>query len=380
MKLAGEHVCVEQRGAGANPHYSVVVTGPDMPQEFSIDDRLIGPSHPPYIIAELSANHNGSLERALETIEMAHRCGADAVKLQTYTPDTMTIDCDASDFVISGGLWDGYKLYDLYKWAHTPYDWHRKMFDHARKIGITVFSTPFDESAVDLLEDMNAPAYKIASFEATDLALIRYAARTGKPMIVSTGMASEDEIGEAVAAARDAGCRDLVLLHCISSYPAPMDQANLRQIPELGRSFGVVPGLSDHTLGTTVAVASVALGAAVIEKHVTLSRADKGPDSEFSLEPDELARLCRDSRDAWSALGRAGFDRKPAEIANKQFRRSIYFVRDLPAGAVVGPDDIRRIRPGMGLAPKNIDEILGRQLKRAVRRGEATTWDVLKET
>lgn len=344
---------------------------------FSIDGRPVGAAEPPYIIAELSANHNGSLDRALDTIEAAKRCGADAVKLQTYTPDTITIDCDMPDFMVQGGLWDGYKLYDLYKWAHTPFEWHKRMFEHARKIGVTVFSTPFDESAVDLLENLDAPAYKIASFEATDLPLIRYVARTGKPMIISTGMASEEEIGEAVAAARDAGCRDLVLLHCISSYPAPTNQSNLRQIPELGRRYGVLPGLSDHTLGTTVAVASVALGASVIEKHFTLSREDPGPDSAFSLEPDELARLCDDARDAWSALGEAGFTRKPAEAANVQFRRSIYFVRDLPAGAVIGADDIRRIRPGRGLAPKHFDAIIGCKVMRDVRRGEATSWELL---
>lgn len=346
---------------------------------FCINNRAIGPGHPPYIIAELSANHNGSLERALETIEAAQRCGADAVKLQTYTADTMTIDCDAPDFMIQGGLWDGYKLYDLYQWAQTPFEWHQAMFEHARKCGITVFSTPFDESAVDLLESIHTPAYKIASFEMLDLPLIRYAASTGKPMIMSTGMASETEIEEAVTTAREAGCKDLVLLHCISSYPAPMEQANLRQMPELGHRFHTVPGLSDHTLGTAASVAAVALGACVIEKHFTLSRADKGPDSEFSLEPAELSRLCADARDTWLALGRPGFERQKAEEGSKVFRRSIYFVRDLPAGAVVGSEDIRRIRPGMGLAPKHFDEIVGRRLKVAVTRGMATSWDMFDE-
>ena len=332
---------------------------------FSINRRPIGPNHPPFIIAELSANHNGSLDRALETIDAAKECGADAIKLQTYTPDTMTIDCDRPGFMIEGGLWDGYKLYDLYRWAHTPYDWHRAMFEHARKIGITVFSTPFDETAVDLLREMDAPAYKIASFELTDLPLIRYVAKAGRPMIMSTGMANDIEIEEAVAAARGGGCDELVLLHCISSYPAPIDQSNLKQMPALAERFGTLPGLSDHTLGTTAAVAAVALGACLIEKHFTLSRKDKGPDSSFSLEPEELKQLCTASRDAWAALGTAGFERKAAEEGSSVFRRSIYFVKDLPAGATVRKDDIRRIRPGHGLPPRHFDELLGRKLKNA---------------
>lgn len=341
---------------------------------FAINGRKIGPEQPPYIIAELSANHNGSLERALQTIDAAHRCGASAIKLQTYTADTMTIDSDRPEFLVRGGLWDGYKLYDLYKWAETPFEWHQAMFAHARKIGITVFSTPFDESAVDLLEGLNAPAYKIASFENTDLPLIRYVAKTGKPMIMSTGMATEEEIAEAVDAARSAGCQDLVLLHCISSYPAPMEQANIRQMPELARRFGALPGLSDHTMGTTASVAAVALGACVIEKHFTLSRADKGPDSEFSLEPAELERLCKDTHDAWLTLGKAGYQRQAAEEGSKVFRRSVYFMRDLPAGSVVGAEDIRRIRPALGLAPKHFDALLGKRLKVAVQRGTPTSW------
>ena len=344
-----------------------------------IDGRAIGPDHPPYIIAELSANHNGSLERALQTIDAAHQAGADAIKLQTYTADTMTIDCDREEFMIKGGLWDGYKLYDLYRWAETPFEWHQAMFAHARKLGIVVFSTPFDESAVDLLEQLNAPAYKIASFENTDLPLIRYVAKTGKPIIMSTGMASEEEIAEAVDATRSAGCKELVLLHCISSYPAPMDQANIRQLAELGRRFDALPGLSDHTLGTTASVAAVALGACVIEKHFTLSRADKGPDSEFSIEPDELKRLCQDTHDAWRALGQVSYDRQSAEAGSKVFRRSIYFVHDLPAGSVIGPEDIRRIRPGMGLAPKHFDELMGKRLKVAVERGMPTSWNLFDE-
>lgn len=343
---------------------------------FKINGRLIGPDQPPYVIAELSANHNGSLERALQTIDAAKRCGADAVKLQTYTADTMTIDCDAPDFMIKGGLWDGFKLYDLYKWAETPYEWHHVMFEHARKIGITVFSTPFDETAVDLLEGLNTPAYKIASFELVDLPLIRYVASTGKPMIMSTGMASEAEIGEAVATAREAGSKDLVLLHCISSYPAPMDQANLRQIPELAKHFGLLAGLSDHTMGTTASVAAIALGACVIEKHFTLSRKDKGPDSEFSLEPADLERLCNETKEAWQALGKAAFERQKAEEGSKVFRRSLYFVKDLPAGHVITAEDIRRIRPGMGLAPKHFDSVMGRELRWNVRAGCPVNEDV----
>lgn len=346
---------------------------------YAINGQPIGPEQPPYIIAELSANHNGSLERALKTIDAAQRCGASAIKLQTYTADTMTIDCDRPDFMVKGGLWDGFKLYDLYKWAQTPFEWHQAMFEHARKIGITVFSTPFDESAVDLLERLEAPAYKIASFENTDLPLIRYVARTGKPIIMSTGMATESEIAEAVDAARSAGCKDLVLLHCISSYPAPMEQANIRQMQELAGRFGIIPGLSDHTIGTTASVAAVALGACVIEKHFTLSRADKGPDSEFSIEPQELERLCRESHDAWLALGKAGYQRQTAEEGSKVFRRSIYFVRDLRAGAIVSADDIRRIRPGMGLPPKHFEDLIGKRLRVDVVRGTATSWDLFHE-
>jgi pseudaminic acid synthase len=346
---------------------------------YFINGREIGVDHPPYIIAELSANHNGVLQRALDTIDAAVQAGADAIKLQTYTADTMTIDCDRPDFLIKGGLWDGYKLYDLYKWAETPYEWHQAIFEHARKRGITVFSTPFDETAVDLLESLKVPAYKVASFEVTDLPLIRYIASTGKPMIMSTGMASELEIGEAVSAARDAGCSDLVLLHCISSYPAPIDQSNLRQISELSKRFGTIPGLSDHTLGTTASIAAVALGACVIEKHFTLNRADKGPDSEFSIEPHELAKLCKATRDVWSALGTVGYERQQAETGSKVFRRSLYYVRDMKAGDIVTTEDIRRIRPGLGLAPKHFDTLIGKRLKTNVMRGTATSWDQFYE-
>lgn len=340
----------------------------------TIDGVAIGPGHPPYIVAELSANHNGSLERALATIDEAKRRGARAIKLQTYTADTMTLDSDRPEFRIKGGLWDGYRLYDLFQWAHTPFEWHQALFDHARQLGLTVFSTPFDETAVDLLEDLDAPAYKIASFELTDLPLVAYVARTGKPMIMSTGMASEQEIAEAVATARDAGCKQLVLLHCISSYPAPMEQANLSQVPELGKRFDVVPGLSDHTLGTTASVAAVVLGACLIEKHFMLSREDQSPDSGFSIEPEELERLCRETRDAWLAVGSPGFERVSAEDSNRSFRRSIYFVRDLKAGHCITEGDVRRIRPGAGLPPRYYEDLMGRRLSQDVTRGTPTDW------
>jgi N-acetylneuraminate synthase len=338
-------------------------------KEINIAGRKIGAQYSPYIIAEMSANHNGQIERAFATIDMAKAMGADAVKMQTYTADTITIDCDNADFQIKGGLWDGYTLHKLYKWAETPFEWHKPIFDHARKTGITLFSTPFDETAVDLLEDLNAPAYKIASFEAIDLPLIKYVAQTKKPLIISTGMANEQEIAEAVQAARDNGCDQLVLLHCISSYPAPIEQSNLRTIPDLGERFNVVPGLSDHTMGTTVAVASVALGACVIEKHVTLSRQEKGPDSEFSLEPNELKTLCEQAKMAWLALGQAGYQLKSAEEASLKYRRSIYVVEDMKAGDVFTRKNIRRIRPGFGLAPKHYEDILGKRIVCDVIKG-----------
>ncbi|MCA1909468.1 MAG: pseudaminic acid synthase [Magnetospirillum sp.] len=346
---------------------------------FSIDGRTIGPGHPPYVIAELSANHNGSLERAKDSIRAAAAAGAHAVKLQTYTADTMTIDCDRDDFLIKGGLWDGYKLYDLYAEAHTPFGWHGELFALARQLGIAIFSSPFDESAVDLLRGLDAPAYKIASFELTDLPLIAYAATTGKPLLMSTGMASEAEIAQAVATARDAGAGGILLFHCVSQYPAPMEAANLAKITSLRDRFGVVVGLSDHTLGNTAAIAATALGAAAIEKHFTLSRADKGPDSTFSLEPDELRRLVADTSDAWAALGQAGFARPASEDGSKAFRRSLYFVADLPAGTVVEPSHIRRIRPGFGLAPKHFDAVVGRRLAKTVSRGDPVAWDALAD-
>ncbi|MDQ0349002.1 pseudaminic acid synthase [Ancylobacter vacuolatus] len=335
-----------------------------------IAGRAIGTDGPPYVIAELSANHNGSLDTALRILDAAHAAGADAVKLQTYRPDTITLDSDGDEFRIKGGLWDGRTLYDLYAEAHLPWDWHRPLFQRAAELGITIFSSPFDTTAIDLLEDLNAPAYKIASFEAVDLPLIRYAAGTGKPLIISTGIADAEEIAEAVEAAREGGCREIALLHCVSGYPAPAQDYNLRTIADLEARFGLVVGLSDHTLDNATAIASVALGAAIIEKHFTLDRSGGGPDDSFSLEPAELAALCRDARTAWSALGRVDYGRKPSEKGNEQFRRSLYFVRDVKAGEIIPAEAVRSVRPGYGLAPKHLDSVVG---KRATRDITANT-------
>ena len=348
-------------------------------KSITIDGRVIGENRPPYIIAELSANHNGVLQKALDTISMAKKHGADALKLQTYSADTMTIDCADEDFIIKGGLWDGYQLYELYKQAQTPFAWHKEMFGHARKIGITCFSTPIDESAVDLLEDLNVPAYKVASFEATDLPLVKYIAATKKPMIMSTGMANLQEIEEMVATAKDAGCEELVVLHCISSYPAPIDQSNLLTISDLKKRLGVQIGLSDHTVSNTASIVATSLGATLIEKHFILDRKDEGPDSSFSIMPDELEALCKETRDAFFSLGCPGYERKPAEEANVKFRRSVYFVQDLKAGDIITADSVRRIRPGYGLPPKYEVEILGKRVKKDVKIGTATSWDLIDE-
>lgn len=343
----------------------------------AIAGRAIGREHPPYVIAELSANHNGSMETALRIIDAAAATGADAIKFQTYTADTITLNSDSEDFRIRGGLWDGETLYDLYKRAHMPWDWHKPLFDRARKLGITAFSSPFDTTAVDLLEDLDAPAYKIASFEAIDLPLIRYVASTGKPMIISTGMADDEEIGEAIATARDGGCRELAVLHCVSGYPAPAEDYNLSTITDMIARFGLVTGLSDHTLDNSTAIAAVALGASLIEKHFTLDRNGGGPDDSFSLEPDDMAALCRDSRTAWAALGAVNYGRKSSETGNAQFRRSLYFVKDLKAGDVITPDAVRSVRPGFGLPPKMLDQILGRTVIADVARNTAVSLSIL---
>ena len=339
-----------------------------MEPSISIAERQIGRAFPPYVIAELSANHNGSLETAVKIIEEAAKAGADAVKLQTYRPDTITLKSDAEEFMIKGGLWDGRTLYDLYEEAHMPWEWHKPLFDHARKIGITIFSSPFDASAVDLLENLNTPAYKIASFEAVDLPLIRYAASTGKPVIISTGMADADEIAEAVEAARDGGCKEIAILHCVSGYPAPAEDYNLRTIPDMLNRFGLVTGLSDHTMDNTTAIASVCLGASIIEKHFTLNRAGGGPDDSFSLEPEELTALCNSSKIAWNSLGSVDYGEKSSEQGNMQFRRSLYYVADLKVGDLLTTEDIKSVRPGYGLAPKFFESLLGRKLIKNINK------------
>ncbi|NKX42773.1 pseudaminic acid synthase [Rhodobacteraceae bacterium R_SAG2] len=339
--------------------------------------RPIGNDQPPYVIAELSANHNGSLDTALKIIDAAAATGADAVKLQTYTPDTLTIDCDLDDFRIKGGLWDGRTLYDLYGEAHTPWDWHKALFERAAAHGLTVFSSPFDPTAVDLLMDLNTPAFKIASFEAVDLPLIRYVASTKKPMIISTGMADDEEIAEAVQAARDGGCTELMLLHCVSGYPAPAEDYNMRTIPDMAKRFGVPVGLSDHTLDNTAAIAAVALGAVAIEKHFTLDRRGGGPDDSFSLEPAEFTQLCTGAKTAWMALGKVDYGRKSSEIGNLTFRRSLYAVADIAAGDEITALNVRSIRPGFGMAPKHFDEIIGRRARTEIRRGTPISWEKL---
>jgi pseudaminic acid synthase len=338
--------------------------------ELEIAGRKIGVGHPPYVVCELSGNHNGSLERALKLVDAAAATGADAIKIQTYTPDTLTMESDRPDFRLKGGLWDGMTLYELYGQAYTPYEWHPALFARARELGVTLFSTPFDETAVDLLAGLGAPAYKIASFEVIDLPLIERVAREGKPMIISTGMANLAEIEEATATARRAGARGIALLHCVSSYPAPIADANLRTIPHLGSAFGVVSGLSDHTPGTAAAVAAIAMGASIIEKHFTLARADGGPDAAFSLEPDEFKRLVEDCRAAWSALGDVSYDLQGSERGNKAFRRSIYAVRTIEAGEAFSAANVRSIRPGHGLPPKELPALIGRRARRRIERGE----------
>lgn len=346
--------------------------------EIRINNRVIGPGNPPYIIAEMSANHNGSLDQALQIIDEAKKAGADALKIQTYRPDTITLNCNSKDFQIEDGLWAGRNLFQLYEWAHTPWEWHEVLFSHAKSLDLTIFSSPFDSTAVDLLENLGAPAYKIASFEAVDLPLIRYVAGTGKPMIISTGMANEEEIEEAIETARDGGCEDLAILHCVSGYPAPASDYNLRTIPEMIKRFGLVTGLSDHTLGNTTAITSIALGVSLIEKHFTLNRSGGGPDDSFSMEPPDLAALCRDSSIAWQAIGEVDFGRKSSEQGNIKFRRSLYFVKNLRAGDIITADAVRSVRPGYGMAPKFLDKVIGQRVQNDVTFGTPVTPENLK--
>ena len=339
----------------------------------TINGREIGNSFSPYVIAEMSANHNGDINNAFKIIDMAKSSGADCVKLQTYTPDTLTIDSKLPDFQLTEGLWAGQSLYELYEGAFMPWEWHKPLFDYAKKVGITIFSSPFDNTAVDLLEDLNAPAYKIASFEAVDLPLIKYVAQTGKPMIISTGMANFEEIQEAIEAAREGGCKELAILHCVSGYPAPAEDYNLRTLVDMQGKFGLVTGLSDHTIDNTTAITSVALGASIIEKHVTLDRNGGGPDDSFSLESEELKQLCAGSKTAWESLGSIDYGRKSSEQANVKFRRSLYFVKDIKEGEVITKEHVKSIRPGYGLPPKYLNEIIGKKSKHTVTKGTAIT-------
>jgi len=345
----------------------------------SINKRPIGSNFPPLIIAELSGNHNGSLDRALKIVEAAAKTGAHAIKLQTYTADTMTLDLKEGEFFISDDKspWKGQSLYDLYKIAHTPWDWHQKIFDCAKKHGLICFSTPFDETAVDFLEKLGVPAYKIASFENTDIPLIRRAAATGKPLIISTGMVTQEELDESVEAARKAGCKKLILLKCTSTYPATPENSNLLTIPHLRERYGCEVGLSDHTLGIGVAIASVALGATMIEKHFTLKRADGGVDSAFSMEPGEMTELVTETKRAWQSLGKVFVGPAESEKSSITFRRSLYIVKDMKAGDVLTKENVRAIRPGLGLPPKHLNQVLGKKIKSGMKMGTALAWGMI---
>ena len=344
-----------------------------------VDKRSIGTGEKPYIIAEISANHNGSLDRAKRLVLAAKQSGADAVKLQTYTADTLTLKSIEPDFMIKGGLWDGKSLHDLYEEAHTPWVWHEELFKTARDAEITIFSSPFDRTAVDLLEAMDAPAYKIASFEIIDHDLISYAARTGKPMIISTGLASLLEIEEAVEIAQSNGCGDLALLHCLSSYPAPPEEYKLHTIQKLRKEFGLEVGLSDHTVGNVVPTAAVALGASMVEKHFTESTSGAGPDDSFSMDSKGLVDLRTGLDVTWASLGFDDYNRQPSEISNLRFRRSLYFVKDLNAGDILVEGDVRSIRPGYGMAPKRLHDVLGQKMPLSVSRGTAVSQEIFDQ-
>lgn len=344
-----------------------------------INGRTIGLSERPYLIAEMSGNHNHSLDRALEIVASAAEHGADAIKLQTYTADTITLDVDGPGFTIEdeNSLWNGRRLHELYDEAHTPWDWHKPIMDHAKSLGIDCFSSPFDASAVDFLEELDVPAYKIASFESIDLPLIRKVAATGKPMIISTGMASVVEIGEALRAAREAGNEQVCILKCTSTYPATPENTNIRTIPNMRDTFGCEVGLSDHTMGTGVSVAATALGAVLIEKHFTLARADGGVDSAFSLEPHELQQLRDETERAWQSLGQVTYGGTKAESGSRQFRRSLYVAEDMTEGEQFTETNLRSVRPGYGLAPKHYDVLLGKRVNRALTKGTPVSWDLI---
>lgn len=350
-----------------------------MAKEMKIADKFIGRDHAPFVIAEMSGNHNQSLDRALEIVEAAAKTGAHALKIQTYTPDTMTLDLDEREFHISDpkSLWVGTSLYKLYGEAYTPWEWHKPIFERARELGLIPFSTPFDDTSVDYLETLDVPCYKIASFENTDLPLIRRVAATGKPLIISTGMASIAELDDTVRAARGAGCKDLILLKCTSTYPATAQNTNILTIPHLREMFDCEVGLSDHTMGVGVSVASVALGATVVEKHFTLSRADGGVDSAFSMEPAEMAQLVIESERAWQALGQVSYGPTEKEKKSLLFRRTLYVTKDLAAGEMLSMENVRAIRPGLGLAPKFLEVVLGKTIKRPVKRGTPLDWELI---
>ena len=344
-----------------------------------INNRIINVENPPYVIAEMSANHNGDINNAYKIIDMAKTAGADAVKLQTYKPDTITMDMHTPEFMIVGGLWDGQSLYELYESAFMPWEWHKPLFEYAQKIGITIFSSPFDNTAVDLLEDLNTPAYKIASFEAVDLPLIKYVAQTGKPMIISTGMADAEEIQEAIEAAREGGCKELAILHCVSGYPAPAEDYNLRTLVDMQQRFGLVTGLSDHTIDNTTAISSIALGVSIIEKHVTLDRNGGGPDDSFSLEGEGLKELCVGAKTAWQSLGRVDYGRKSSEQGNVKFRRSLYATKDIQKGERFTKYNIRSIRPGFGLPPKNLNQVLSSKSLCYISCGTPIKWEQIEK-
>jgi len=343
-----------------------------------IDNIEISRKRKPYIIAEMSANHNGNINNAYKIIDMAKNAGADAVKLQTYTPDTITMNIQTPEFMIEGGLWDGQSLYELYSSAFTPWEWHKPLFEYAKQRQITIFSSPFDYTAVDLLEDLNAPAYKIASFEAVDLPLIRYVAQTGKPMIISTGMANIDEIHEAIETAQEGGCKELAILHCVSGYPAPAEDYNLNTLVDMQQRFKLLTGLSDHTIENTTAIASIALGASIIEKHVTLDRNGGGPDDSFSLDREGLVELCKEVEVAWKSLGQIDYGEKSSEQGSVKFRRSLYCVNDIQKGEVITEDNVKSIRPGFGLMPKYYNQVLGKVARRNIMRGTPIAFDLIE--